>query len=155
MAPALPNTLQLAPMCVDDIPQVMAIDHLSFPLPWSATSYRHELTQNPASHFTVAITGPPRDILGYIGYWFIVDEAHINTLAVHPAWRGLGLGEQLLLHALAQARAEGARLATLEVRASNTVAQRLYSKHGFERVGRRKKYYQNNQEDALLLSVHL
>lgn len=167
---SLPLPITLAKMEVADIPEVIQIDRLSFSLPWSESSYRHELTQNDASHFVVALSpvaprpklfawllGQPsgRQIIGYAGFWFIVDEAHINTLAVHPRWRGQGVGERLLTALLNEALKLGAVEATLEVRAGNTVAQNLYRKYNFEVVGRRKHYYRDNQEDALLMTVRL
>ena len=92
-------------------------------------------------------------MVGYAGFWLIVDEAHIGTIAVHPLWRQRGLGEKLLVTLLRQARELGAVLATLEVRPGNQAAQRLYRRHGFAEVGQRKRYYQDNGEDALLLTV--
>jgi [ribosomal protein S18]-alanine N-acetyltransferase len=146
----------VVPMEERDIPQVVAIDQLSFANPWSAESYHYELVVNQASHFWVLLAPTPpaeRQVVGYAGFWLIVDEAHIGTVAIHPLWRRRGLGEKLLVRLLGQARDLGAVLATLEVRAGNRVAQRLYERHGFVQVGRRKKYYQDNGEDALLLTV--
>lgn len=168
MSTSLPITL--AKMEVADIPEVVEIDRLSFSLPWSESSYRHELTQNDASHFVIAVSpiaprpklfarllGQPtgRRIIGYAGFWFVVDEAHINTLAVHPRWRGQGVGERLLTALLNEALDLGGVEATLEVRASNTIAQNLYRKYNFEVVGRRKHYYRDNQEDALIMTARL
>lgn len=168
MNSSLPITL--AKMEVADIPEVVAIDRLSFSLPWSESSYHHELIQNDASHFIVALSpaaprpnlfarllGQPagRRIIGYAGFWFVVDEAHINTLAVHPHWRGRGVGERLLTALLSQALDLGAVEATLEVRAGNTIAQNLYHKYNFEVVGRRKHYYRDNREDALIMTARL
>jgi [ribosomal protein S18]-alanine N-acetyltransferase len=169
----LTHTIRLAPMALADIPQVVAIDQRSFSLPWSASSYRFELTENHASHFYVALPEglppvrsflqrlrhlgqrPPRLVVGYIGYWLIEDEIHISTIAVHPDWRGQGIGDQLLEVALRQAAEAAAVMVTLEVRTSNTVAQNLYRKYAFEVVGRRKRYYRDNHEDALIMTVEL
>src|SRR5690242_14426477 len=187
--------VDVVPMAVDDIPRVLEIDQLSFPLPWSATSYRYELTQNPNSHFWVAVaagskpggtrpdaakpadppsTGrvldwlapsrwfrapevpaPVRNVVGYSGFWFILDEAHISTIAVHPDWRGRRVGEQLLVSMLEQALELSAVTATLEVRVTNDRAQNLYRKYHFEVVGRRKHYYRDNGEDALLMTAEM
>jgi ribosomal-protein-alanine N-acetyltransferase len=150
------NDFVVVPMEERDIPQVAAIDKLSFANPWSAGSYRYELVTNRASHFWVLLAPAPeteRQVVGYAGFWLIVDEAHIGTLAVQPLWRRRGLGEKLLATLLCQARDLGAVMATLEVRAGNLAAQHLYQRHGFAEVGRRKKYYQDNGEDALLLTV--
>ena len=161
----------IAPMQVADIPQVVEIDRLSFPLPWSATSYRYELTENKAAHFIVAAASglesqqgllarllrqpAVRLIVGYAGYWLVVDEAHIGTIAAHPHWRGRGVGERLLVALLHEALAHGALEAKLEVRLGNHAAQNLYRKYGFEEVGRRKHYYRDNGEDALLMTARL
>lgn len=169
----LTHAIRLAPMALTDIPQVVAIDRLSFSLPWSPSSYRFELTENHASHFKVALSDEPpsvraffhrlrywgqkspRPVVGYVGYWLIEDEVHISTIAVHPKWRGQGVGDQLLRAVLTHAAEAEAVLITLEVRAGNTVAQNLYRKYDFEVVGRRKRYYRDNHEDALIMTVEL
>ncbi|MBI3244030.1 MAG: ribosomal protein S18-alanine N-acetyltransferase [Chloroflexi bacterium] len=157
--------ITIQPMTVADIPQVVEIDYLSFPLPWSANSYRHELLENDDAHFFVAVDGERRGwrswlglkearrVVGFVGYWYIVDEAHISTIAVHPTRRQTGVGERLLRTALEHALSLGAQLATLEVRQSNAAAQNLYRKYCFEEVGRRKGYYRDNGEDALLMTA--
>jgi ribosomal-protein-alanine N-acetyltransferase len=161
----------IAPMELADVPQVAEIDRLSFPMPWSATSYRYELTENKAAHFIVALAPgleskrgllawlfrqpAARLIVGYAGYWLVVDEAHIGTIATHPHWRGQGVGELLLVSVLHDAMAHGAIEAKLEVRVGNRVAQNLYRQYGFEEVGRRKHYYRDNGEAALLLTARL
>ena len=157
--------VSIAPMKLADLPQVVEIDHLSFPLPWSANSYRHELQENDHAHFFVAVDGvrrgwrtwlglsAERRVIGFVGYWHVIDEAHISTIAVHPGWRGHGVGERLLRAALKHALGLGATMATLEVRVSNVAAQNLYRKYRFEEVGRRKQYYRDNGEDALLMTV--
>jgi ribosomal-protein-alanine N-acetyltransferase len=174
--------VMVEPMRLVDIEAVLDIDRLSFPLPWSASSYRYELTQNAHSYFFVALApqsgaaapragwrerlsdllrsspeaaAPPRLVVGYAGFWYIVDEAHISTIAVHPDWRGQGAGEQLLVAVLERALDLNAVQATLEVRVSNTRAQNLYRKYGFEEVGRRRRYYRDNGEDALLMTAEL
>ncbi len=94
---------------------------------------------------------PP--IVGYGGMWLMVDEAHISTLAAHPDWRGQGVGELLLLAMIDRAAEIGADEVTLEVRVTNSVAQSLYRKYGFQVAGRRKGYYSDNGEDALIMST--
>lgn len=177
-----PLAVSVEPMRLDDIDAVLDIDRLSFPLPWSASSYRYELTQNSHSYFFVALADqsgapghrsgwrvrlstllkgsgepavPPRLVVGYAGFWYIVDEAHISTIAVHPDWRGQGVGEQLLVGVLERALDLQAVRSTLEVRVTNTRAQNLYRKYGFEEVGRRRRYYRDNGEDALLMTAEL
>lgn len=92
-------------------------------------------------------------IIGLAGFWLMADEAHVSTIAVQPDWRGLGLGEWLLLHLLQVGQDLGAAVATLEVRPSNHTALALYQKYGFEQVGRRPRYYSDNDEDALILTT--
>jgi len=150
------------PMTPDDLERVIIIDRLSFTLPWPESSYRFELYSNPAARLWVAEWGlsaagsldqPGGAVVGMIVVWLIVDEAHIATLAVHPDYRGLGLGKLLLHTALRQALQEGCISATLEVRQSNLAAQQLYRAFGFAEVGCRKRYYRDNFEDALIMTL--
>lgn len=143
-------------MKVEDLPTVLEIDRLSFPIPWSERTYRFELNDNQAAQLKVAevLEEGILRVIGYVGFWFIVDEAHISTLAVHPAYRGQGIGEQLLQDALNAAVTRGAQVATLEVRVSNDAALNLYRKFGFEVIGERPRYYRDNNEDALLMILN-
>jgi ribosomal-protein-alanine N-acetyltransferase len=139
-----------------DIDRVMEIERLVYSAPWQPSSYRHELANNRFAHYFAVTTRQadrPASLIGYAGYWLLVDEAHVSTIALHPDWRGRGLGELLLLNILFQAFAEPARLATLEVRKSNTVAQALYRKYRMEIVGERRRYYHDNNEDAYIMTV--
>jgi [ribosomal protein S18]-alanine N-acetyltransferase len=143
-------------MELDDLEQVREIDRLSFSIPWPATSYRFELLENPGSILWVAENqseGGRRKIVGMIVVWMILDEAHIATIAVHPDFRGLGIGRELLAVVLREAIENGAVESMLEVRANNPVAQDLYQDFGFVIVGRRPRYYQDNQEDAVLMGI--
>lgn len=145
-------------MQVDDIREIMPIEDASFPAPWPASAYRYELTRNKLSSYLVLQTkaqsllrsGP---ILAYGGFWVILDEGHISTIAVHPDWRGRGLGEWMLVALIDAAILRGAEELTLEVRVSNHVAQNLYRKYDFAEVGRRKRYYHDNNEDALIMTT--
>ena len=94
-----------------------------------------------------------RQVVGYVGIWFMTDEAHVVAVAVLDSWRRFGIGELLLIGALELAFARGSRVATLEVRVSNTGAQALYRKYGFNTVGRRKRYYADNGEDAFVMTT--
>lgn len=170
-------------MSLDDIPAVMAIERASFPRPWPERAYRYELTENPEAYFVVArayeveaTPAAPRShwqrlaqrlglqgrapaqralhtVVGFAGMWMHVDEAHIATIATHPGWRRRGVGERILVNLLREAQRRRAEIVTLEVRVSNVAAQHLYRKYGFEEVGRRKAYYQDNREDALLMTI--
>jgi len=134
-----------------DLEQVVAIDQASFSLPWPARSFQFELSDNPASRSWVAELGGR--IVGMIVLWLIVDEAHIATIATHPQFRRQGIGGRLLTHALSSVKAEGAQRAFLEVRAGNSAAQEMYRRSGFVEDGRRPRYYKDNHEDAILMSL--
>ena len=138
-------------MTLEDVPAVHEIDNLSFSLPWPERSFRYEITQNPVTRGWVAEANGR--IAAMLVLWFIVDEAHIATIATHPDFRREGIGEQILIHALLEVRAEGARRAFLEVRAGNIAAQSMYRKYGFVIDGIRPRYYRDNNEDALLMSL--
>jgi len=162
MAPRSPASgdvvgLAIRAMRADDIPRVMAIDSLSFPNPWPESTYRFEISGNPSAHLLVLEVEAEQgrmQVIGFAGFWFIIDEAHISTLAIHPDWRRRGLSQVLLRALLREAAWSGALSATLEVRLGNRVAQRLYERHGFAVVGRRLGYYSDNSEDALLMTTH-
>ena len=143
-------------MHLEDVRAVITLDRASFPLPWSERAYRLELTENTAAHLFVAETAGERPrVIGYGGFWFLVEEAHISTLAVDPCYRRKGIGGRLLRHLLREARKLGAETVTLEVRASNREAQALYRKHGFEVRAIKPRYYRDNDEDALLMELNL
>ncbi len=154
--PDLGGDLLIRPMGLDDLEQVVAIDRLSFSLPWPLSSYRFELLQNPASLLWVAELTPPegeKRLVGSIGVWLILDEAHVATIAVHPEYRRKGISRALLAVALQACIHKGARRCTLEVRAHNAIAQALYRQFGFEEVGMRPRYYRDNNEDALIMAL--
>jgi ribosomal-protein-alanine N-acetyltransferase len=138
-------------MAVDDVPAVVELDQKSFSLPWPERSFRFELTDNPASRCWVAeLDGK---VVGMIVVWLIVDEAHVATVATHPEYRRQGIGKRLLAHALRHIMQDGARSSFLEVRESNIAAQEMYRKFGYEVTGRRRRYYRDNDEDAILMSL--
>ena len=138
-------------MTVEDVSAVVDLDQKSFSLPWPERSFRFELTDNPASRCWVAeLDGR---IVGMIVVWLIVDEAHIATVATHPDHRRQGIVRQLLAHALRHMIQDGARSSFLEVRESNIAAQEMYRKFGYEVTGRRRRYYRDNDEDAILMNL--
>lgn len=152
------GSILFRPMTLSDVPQVHAIDQASFSMPWPERSYHYELTQNANSILWVAEVIPehsdvPRRIIGMIVVWLVVDEAHVATLAVHPDFRGQGLSNRLLALGLRSAIVRGAVDSTLEVRASNLKAIKLYEKFGYLEVGQRPRYYRDNNEDAILMTV--
>lgn len=141
----------------EDLEQVQLIDRISFSLPWPESAYKYELEHQAASLPWVAdllIKNAPTRVLGCIVVWVILDEAHIATLAVHPDFRRLGISRLLLVAGLKDAYQRGCRSATLEVRAGNLPAQALYRHFGFIEAGVRTRYYKDNQEDALIMTLH-
>jgi ribosomal-protein-alanine N-acetyltransferase len=141
-----------------DIPQVVTLEQASYTMPWPRKAYDYELEKNKLAHYFVLRTflldsRVQPDLIGLGGFWLMADEAHLNTLAVHPIWRRLGLGEWLLQTLIEEAQALGAIVATLEVRPSNQAALALYRKYNFQEVGRRPGYYADNGEDALILTT--
>ena len=140
-------------MTLDDVEQVIAIDQASFSLPWPERTFRYEVAENSASRpWVLDVDGR---VAAMIVVWFIIDEAHIATIATHPDFRRQGLGKKLLVHALNAAKEEGAQTALLEVRVSNDEAQEMYRKLGFVEVNRRPQYYSDNGEDAILMNADL
>ncbi len=138
-------------MLPKDLPMVIEIDRLNFTEPWPAKSFSYELSTN-YSICLVAVDDFDL-VLAEIVVWVIVDEAHIATIAVHPNHQGRGIASALLAEALMLAMERGASASLLEVRPSNTAALKLYQRFGYEVVGVRKEYYQDNKEDALLLNL--
>lgn len=150
------SRIRLRSMRSDDVPQVAALDHLSFADPWPQGSFEYELKANNYSLCLVAEdTKAPEgeNIVGALVIWLIVDEAHIATIAVHPGYRHLGIGRRLLAQGLLQAAERGAVKSLLEVRSGNTEALHLYYGFGYKAVGLRPNYYQAEQDDALLLDL--
>jgi len=149
-APGTP-VLLVRPMTAEDLPAVQLIERASFTTPWPPQAYRQELESNRLAHYLVALIGD--QVVGYGGIWLMVDEAHVTTFAVHPAYRRRRIGERMLIALLDMAKDRQAREATLEVRLSNLAARRLYEKYGFRPVGIRPRYYSDNQEDALIMTT--
>ncbi|HEX5840811.1 MAG TPA: ribosomal protein S18-alanine N-acetyltransferase [Anaerolineales bacterium] len=143
--------LLIRKMTLEDIPAIVQLDQVSFSLPWPERSFRFEVTDNPASRCWVAEID--RRIAGMVVAWLFVNEVHIATIATHPDFRRMGIGSRLLSYTLLQALEEGARSSFLEVRESNLAARELYRKFGYEDAGRRRRYYRDNDEDAILMSL--
>jgi ribosomal-protein-alanine N-acetyltransferase len=169
---------QIRPMEEADIAQVAEIEHQSFPTTWPQTAYRRELANNLARYLVLIdraheppeaketrrsllgriLKRPPAEqtrdfIVGYIGVWLMVDQAHIVAIAVREEYRRRGLGELLLSEAIDLALANGQESVTLEVRRSNWTAQALYEKYRFLKVGVRRRYYTDNHEDAVIMTT--
>ncbi len=167
--------MRIRPMLAADALAVAWIDRLSNPLPWSLNAYQRE-PERPHSRAWVLEAPLPTDLtcgaaeavnglppltcaagsqvpVAFLLAWRVVDEFHIANLAVHPAFRRRGMARALLAHALQAAEQEELVSALLEVRASNAPALALYRAFGFAIVGRRKGYYHDNGEDALLMTL--
>jgi len=147
-APILFRKMQL-----QDIPYICAIELEAFATPWTAEAFKNELTNNHfACYIVMDINGV---VAGYAGMWLILDEAHVTNIAVQQLFRGRKLGELLLIELQKTAVNAGSTRMTLEVRPSNFIAQKLYSKHGFYPVGTRTGYYTDNHEDAIIMWADL
>ena len=132
-----------------DILQSAEIEKQCFTVPWSYESLCYDILENNLSFYIVAeIEGK---VCGYVGIWNIVDEGHINNVAVAPAYRRKHIGSALLDVLIGTCEAEGILRLTLEVRAGNTPARRLYEQKGFLEAGLRKGYYEDNHEDAVIM----
>ena len=136
-------------MRLRDVDAVASIEQETFARPWSRESFRQEITRNAVARYLVA--EEDGTILGYAGAWVILDESHITNIAVREAARGRGIGKKLTAELLQVLSNLGACYATLEVRVSNLRAQNLYKGLGFVSVGKRKRYYEDNNEDAYLM----
>ncbi len=144
--------IYVRPMYLSDLDQIMEIEPVAFGVHhWSRQSFINELNNTIGHYITATDQDNHELVLGYSGFWLIGDEAHITTLAVNPDHRRLHIGERLLIHDIIEAERVGAARLTLEVRISNEGAQNLYYKYGFENLGKLKRYYQDNSEDALVL----
>jgi ribosomal-protein-alanine N-acetyltransferase len=155
------SDVRIEPMRPTDLEAVLGIERASFQTPWSRQAFLHELERNRVAGLWVARGQRPGEsdgapvVVGYLCLWAVADEVHVTNLAVHPEWRREGIGRFLLGTLLAHHRAQGARRAFLEVRPGNAEARRLYEGLGFHEVGRRRGYYVDTGEDALLLEARL
>ncbi len=129
--------------------QVAALERQCFTMPWPLRSFQEEMS-NTLARYYVMLMGD--EVIAYGGFWHVLSEAHITNIAVRPEYQGMGYGSMLLAHMINQAHGMGIGWMTLEVRASNTAAKKLYSKHGFSEAGRRPRYYADNCEDAVIMT---
>jgi len=151
--PVGPNDERMGTMTLDDLDQVLAIEQVSFPTPWTRDNFRFEILGNRVAYNPVLRLGDR--LVAYASVWFVADELKINNIAVAPDRRGRGLARRVLEHVLAEAERRGCREATLEVRPSNRPARSLYSRLGFRETGRRRGYYRDTGEDAILMALDL
>jgi ribosomal-protein-alanine N-acetyltransferase len=134
----------------EDLEGVLEVESESFTNPWTRAMYAWELQNRSVCHIYVVRT-PECLVAAFCAFWLVFDEIHINNVAVRPRFRGRGIGTALLYHVLSEAKHLGARRATLEVRASNEQARRLYERLGFYVAATRRNYYSHPVEDALIL----
>ena len=138
----------IRPMTRQDVPRVHEIECTCFRSPWSKLALLGELKNDVAHYLVMEVDGV---ICGYGGMWLLFEEAHVTNVAIMPEYRHRGRGRRLMLAMMDHAVKRGAEKMTLEVREGNAVAQHLYATLDFEQNGRRKRYYSDTGEDALLL----
>lgn len=136
-------------MNLEHLPQVLDIEQLSFPTPWSHHAFVYEIMHNNFSYYIVALAGDK--VVAYGGMWLVLDEAHVTNVAVHPQYRNQKIGHVLMHRLMAKAVEKGAARMTLEVRPSNLQAKKLYAGLGFKERGVRKNYYSDTNEDAVIM----
>jgi [ribosomal protein S18]-alanine N-acetyltransferase len=144
-----PEGYSIAPMTTADVAAVMRIERASFSTVWPSDAFYNELSTNKLAHYFVGRLDD--QVVAYGGIWVILEDSHITTLAVDPPYRGRRFGEVLLLRLIDEAIERNAAWMTLEVRESNTVAQRLYRKYGFTTVTMRTGYYSDDNESAMIM----
>jgi [ribosomal protein S18]-alanine N-acetyltransferase len=145
--------ITIEPLRRRHVGQVLAIEQVSYPRPWTTTVFHDELDQVGTGHRHYLVARIGRTVVGYAGLMFVADEAHVTNIAVHPDRRRRGIATQLLLALARVAIDRGCVAWTLEVRASSTGAQALYRAFGFAPAGVRAKYYENT-EDAIVMWCH-
>jgi ribosomal-protein-alanine N-acetyltransferase len=142
------NSVDIVPIEDQYIEGILNVSMLSFPITWSKESFKGELSNKYARYMVAVKNGI---VVGFAGMWIIIDEAHITNIAVHPEYRGFGIGSMLMDSLLTICQIECVTAITLEVRVSNQRAIDLYNKFGFVEEGIRKAYYEDNKEDALIM----
>lgn len=148
-----PSTrLRYAPLDESYLDAIMAVEREAYPEPWTVGMFREEM-RSKRSYFYVAFNG--EDLVGYSGFWLVLDEAHITSLTVAENFRGMGYGREQLMHLFSMGEERGVSAFTLEVRESNWPARVLYESVGFRSVGLRKGYYSTTQEDAIIMSKEI
>jgi len=138
-------------MTLKDVEAVNALERMCFDDPWQEDAFTQELTVNRNITRYIVLTAG-NQVIAYAGTWLVIDEGQITTVAVHPDYRGRGYGERITRALMQEAASQGITWMSLEVRRSNLAAQSMYRKLGFDDVGYRKRYYENNREDALLMA---
>jgi len=145
------KTLRFEPLQEVHIAPILEIENRTNSAPWSERSFRNELNHE---HGIFLVAFEEGKVVGYGGVWLVIDEAHITTIAVDETRRRHGIGQRLMNQLLGKAKEMGMVCSTLEVRASNEPAVKLYEKLGYATTARRKGYYPDNSEDALVMWLH-
>ena len=143
--------VQIVPMNGDHLDEVVELERVCFPDPWSRNMLKEEL-ENDLAAFLVALDGQGA-VAGYAGLQVVLDEGYVNNVAVRPEYRRQGVASQLLEVFRRFGEGQGLAFLTLEVRDSNQAARALYARHGFVEAGRRKNYYQHPKEDAIIMTL--
>lgn len=146
-----PKTLRFEALREEHIPAILEIESRTNGAPWSERAFRNELTHKDRI-FLVGLANS--EVVGYGGVWLVIDEAHVTTVAVSEAFRRQGIGEAMMIKLLEDSKEAGMVCSTLEVRAGNDAAIRLYEKLGYKEVARRKGYYPDNKEDAVVMWLY-
>jgi ribosomal-protein-alanine N-acetyltransferase len=147
------DEIAILKMSMEHLDEVIAIENQCFSTPWSPAIFRREILDPGPSVNVVAVSG--QRVIGYLIAWVVADEFHIANIAVHPGTRRKGIARMLMKHVLETAGRMGARIAALEVRASNEQAKSLYRGFGFREVAIRKCYYPDDGEDAVVMILPL
>lgn len=142
--------IELQPMELKHLDEVLEVECESFSIPWTKNSFRKELEENKFGIYIVAIEDD-KTVAGYAGMWHVVTEGHITNVAVRESFRGKGIGDMLIKGLIEIGKQKEMMGITLEVRMNNTKAQRLYTKNGFVPEGIRKNYYSDTKEDAIIM----
>jgi [ribosomal protein S18]-alanine N-acetyltransferase len=158
------GNFRLVPMRIGDLDEVMKVERACFHSPWTRWYFMQELRRNPLAHlFVLRHTGTKHalplwnnneHLVGFLVCWILNKELHINNIAVHPAWQGMGLGRSMTQFALEFGKQNGCNRAALEVRVSNQRAMRLYTSLGFHKIGEVRRYYEDG-EDAWICARQL
>jgi ribosomal-protein-alanine N-acetyltransferase len=139
----------IAPATAADLDAIDELEKHSFTKPWPRETFAAELEREWAR---LDVVRDDRDhVIAFCNYWIVAPELHVLAIATHPDHRARGVARELLAHVLASAAAAGCTLATLEVRAGNRPAIALYERAGFKTVHVRARYYQDDDEDALVM----
>lgn len=145
------STLRFEPLQETHVAPILAIEGRTNTAPWSERSFRNELDHQRGIFLVAILSG---EVVGYGGIWLVIDEAHVTTIAVAQEHQRLGIGERLMVELLKKAKERGMLCSTLEVRASNDAAIKLYEKLGYQISARRRGYYPDNREDAIVMWLH-